>query len=222
MDMQLYDAAAQGNTAEVTRLLAAGASPDTFHDYNDGATAIVRACEGGHTVIVQALLDSGANVESEDQWGNTTLKTAVMTGHIATALVLLDAGADIDAKDWVDGDTALTWASDHGHTATVQILLDAGADVDAKDSQDSTAIDLARSEGHSDVVALLEAAQCKADCAVPVAEAPLGAASAAGADKPAPVAAAACPALPTAAAVPGTGGSSGGSSSDDDDCAQVH
>ena len=212
MDMQLYIAAAQGNTAEVTRLLAAGASPDKFCDYEDGSTAIVRACEGGHTVIVQALLDSGANVESEDQYGNNTLKTAVMTGHLATALALLDAGADIDAKDWVDENTALTWASDNGHTATVKMLLDAGADIDAKDSEGSTAIDLARVEGHSDVVALLEAAQCRADCAVPVAEAPLGAASAA----------AACPSLPAAAAVPGTDGSAGGSSSDDDDCAQVH
>ena len=55
---QLLEAATDGNTTEVKRLLAAGASP---------GTALMHASTKGHTATVQALLDVGADVNAKDK-----------------------------------------------------------------------------------------------------------------------------------------------------------
>ena len=64
-----------------------------------------------------------------------------------------------------DGGTALINAASNGHTSIVEALVRAGADIHHRTNNNSiiiedhnrTALDLARSRGHTDTVAMLEA-----------------------------------------------------------------
>jgi ankyrin repeat protein len=92
----LHYAAANGDTEEVTRLLAVGADP-TLAD-NVGFTPLHFAAQEQHPAVIGMLLDAGADVQAADRWGNTPLWRAVFTAHgdIATSTVLLAAGANPD------------------------------------------------------------------------------------------------------------------------------
>ena len=52
-------------------------------------------------------------------------------------------------------DTALHYAANHGYLAIATRLLEGGADLTLRDNDGRTALDYARSRGHSEVVALL-------------------------------------------------------------------
>ena len=56
------------------------------------------ASDGGHTDVVNLLLQSGADVSAtgQDQW--TALHVAAVNGHLHTVLVLLASGADIESR----------------------------------------------------------------------------------------------------------------------------
>jgi ankyrin repeat protein len=54
----------------------------------------------------------------------------------------------------------LHWAAYHGHLAIAKRLLEGGADATLRDYAGRTAIDNARSEGKSEVVALLSEPRC--------------------------------------------------------------
>ena len=53
------------------------------------------------------------------------------------------------------GNTALHWAAYYGRLAIATRLLEGGADLTLRDKDGKTALDIARSQGHSEVVALL-------------------------------------------------------------------
>ena len=55
----------------------------------------------------------------------------------------------------VDGGTALHYAAWNGYLASATRLLEGGADLTLRDKSGKTALDFARSRGHSEVVALL-------------------------------------------------------------------
>ena len=56
-----------------------------------------------------------------------------------------------------DGYTALMQVIINGHTDTAQMLVGAGARRDVKDNDGKTALDLAKQQGHTAIVALLSA-----------------------------------------------------------------
>ena len=82
---------------------------------------------------------------------------------------LVAGGADVNARS-SDGFTALHWAARRGACAVVAVLLASGADVGARatfvDCSDVTALHLAVSDGHLDVVDQLIAADKSALAAV--------------------------------------------------------
>ncbi len=68
------------------------------------------AAQNGQSEEVQALLDSGADVDAKDENEMTALMWAAFGGDIDTVKVLLERGADVTAKD-KDGGTARLWAT---------------------------------------------------------------------------------------------------------------
>ena len=78
------------------------------------------ATKGGHTKIVQTLLDARADVNAQKH-GWTALMIASNQGHTKIAQALLAAGADANAHV-EDGMTALILASRNGHPKIVTDL----------------------------------------------------------------------------------------------------
>ncbi|KAA0166987.1 hypothetical protein FNF28_02911 [Cafeteria roenbergensis] len=122
--LALANASDIGNTAEVSRLLDAGAPY--------GKAPLIRASKNGHVGIVRMLLDRGASVDATDDYRTTALLWATKHGYVDIVRMLLDRGASVDATD-DHGRTALMWASCCGRVEIVRMLLDRGASVDATD-----------------------------------------------------------------------------------------
>lgn len=125
-DAALIRAAAAGDSAEVARLLQAGASV-LGRDLR-GRTALIAAAANGHVPVVRQLINAGANVNAQDDDRDTPLLIAGARGHAEVARILAAAGADLTARNRFGG-TALIPAAHYGHVDTVRTLLQTSIDV---------------------------------------------------------------------------------------------
>ena len=92
----------------------------------DGATCLMYAAMRGQLAIAELLVDSGAQVDTQDdKSGWTALMQATYYGSQAIARMLLDQGADIGIQA-NNGCTAFDIASIIGDTDVVRLLASAG------------------------------------------------------------------------------------------------
>jgi ankyrin repeat protein len=118
-------------------------------------TTIIEAAARGDAILVERLLDKGANVDSKrGVFGGTLLWRAAKNGHEAVVELLLDKGVAVDSKGEFGG-TPLWGAAKNGHEAVVKLLLDKGAAVDSKGEFGGTPLWEAAANGHEAVVKLL-------------------------------------------------------------------
>lgn len=99
----LMEAAREGHTAVVERLLAAGA--DSVHRGNDlgmGMTALHLAADRNQAEVIRVLLSNGVEVDTGNAQGTTALAWALGEGALDAARALLDAGADPSVEDELD------------------------------------------------------------------------------------------------------------------------
>ena len=154
--LPLVEASRAGDRPAVSRLLAAGADPDTAQP--DGTTALHWAAYRDDAALVDLLLRGGATVGAGNRYGVEPLSLAASRGHGAVVERLLAAGADPDTA-LPGGETALMSAARAGSVRAVAALLDAGADPDAAEqTRGQTALMWAAGEGHADIIGLLLAA----------------------------------------------------------------
>ncbi len=83
------------------------------------------------------------------------LTTAVRHKDIQRVATLLSEGVKVDERDEGAEQTPLMWAARTGSLAIVQNLLNHGAAVNAKDDFGATALDIALSKKHAQIVKLL-------------------------------------------------------------------
>jgi ankyrin repeat protein len=129
----LHWAARSGDTAEVAKLLAAGADPGAANRY--GVTPLSLAIEGAHAPVVVALLQAGADPRAPMPEGRTLLMMAARSGNadIVRALLAPGAGpADPNAREATLGETPLIWAAAANSAEAARLLIAAGADVNAR------------------------------------------------------------------------------------------
>ena len=108
----------------------------------------------GQELVVQRLLQNGAEVESKNKWGRTPLSIAMSHGQKAVVELLLQEGAEVESKDkW--GQTPLSIAAGNGHEAVVELLLQKGAEVESKYEWGQTPLWIAVLQGQEAVVELL-------------------------------------------------------------------
>jgi cytohesin len=136
----LLNQARDGNLEAVLDLIERGADPDAMFeaqsekdeaDVSGNVTALLFASWGGHTEIVETLLEAGAEPGRGSINGKTPLAAAAGYGHPDVVESLLEAGADPSASG-EDGGPPLGFAMGGGHPEIAERLLDAGADPDCQ------------------------------------------------------------------------------------------
>lgn len=78
--------------------------------------------------ILDILLNTGTDVNSQDSNGATALLMAAKYDHEEEVQLLLNKGADINAQTR-NGETALHWATKKGNKKTMELLLEKGAEI---------------------------------------------------------------------------------------------
>jgi len=114
--------------------------------------ALLRAVRTEDVKEIHSLIARGANVNANDQDGDTPLHYAAENWAIECMQVLLSNGADVNARN-LQGKTPFMVASNI--PKALGILLDAGADLNAMDNHGRTALMDAASSGEMSKVKLL-------------------------------------------------------------------
>ena len=90
------EAAIQGDTAVIERLLAEGVALDSLDSH--GQTALMLAALHGQDAVVRVLLDNGANMDVTGKYNLSALMLAVINRHTTIAKQLVDAGANTQIR----------------------------------------------------------------------------------------------------------------------------
>ena len=120
-----------------------------YHD-----SSLNAALAKGNIEIAMLLLQSGANVDTMNEVGNTALHEAAQIGRPRTVRLLLEHHANIDILSR-DGWTPLMLASCEGKIEIMELLIQSGAAVDSSNNEGWKPLLLASRYGHLKIVKLL-------------------------------------------------------------------
>ena len=154
----LIAASSEGHVNIVELLLEYGANTEA-QCLDSNHTALMLACQGDHISTVEVLLGHGAIIDNYNNVSCSPLYESCRLGHEDVTILLLEAGANPNGTCRKGRYLPLLRACEQGYSKVVQQLLHHGADIDVKDNNDKTPFDLALSQGHHSIVALLE--KCK-------------------------------------------------------------
>ena len=176
---EMLEAAAQGNLAEIEKLLAQGADVNA-RDTN-GITPLMLASAEGYREIVMLLLGKGADASITNNQGETAMSLtseetirkllrqhglprqntsiddlcfAARIGDLQAIKNQLLAGIDVNGRG-KERISALIEASLEGKSGIVEFLLEKGAEVNAQTEYGLTALMAASREGHLEIVKML-------------------------------------------------------------------
>ncbi len=163
--LTLIEGARTGQLSHVQTELSKGADPNCKDD--KGYTPLIRAAGEGYVAIVEALIKSGADVDTIGDY-KSPLVEAVTHGHQDCARMLLEHGALVDLVVEPSKHTGLLAAAMHGQVECVKLMLEYRADLGAVDVRGRTALMLAGfMGGHESVRVLVEAgAELEARCQI--------------------------------------------------------
>ena len=158
----LKDAAANGRSNCVKKLLDAGADVNASSKY-DKQTALILAVAKGFFECVELLIQAGADLNAAPQYGSTAIiaasqylnhRTEKNVDHGKCIELLIGAGTDVNKRDR-DGRTTVAFAADCGRDDVLKSLITAGADVHAADEQGKTPLFRVVEKFHTECTRLL-------------------------------------------------------------------
>ncbi|KAI8532145.1 hypothetical protein RHMOL_Rhmol11G0190700 [Rhododendron molle] len=150
MSVNLLTVAGTGNAAFLDELLKAGLDPDVGD--SRGRTPLHIAASKGHEECVLVLLKHACNIHHRDIDGNTALWDAISAKHHSIFRILYHWAAISDPH--IAGDLLCT-ASKRNNIMVAKELLKHGLHVDSRDRHGKTALRIAMTENHQDMVKLL-------------------------------------------------------------------
>ncbi len=118
------------------------------------AKDLFTAARTNDVMLAAALIDSGADINQQDDKGYTPLILATYDGSYEVAQLLLKHHADTEKKDR-SGRTALMGVAFKGDEKEAQLLLSNGARADAKDAKGLTSMMYAVMFGRLSVIKVL-------------------------------------------------------------------
>ena len=149
----LMHATYKGDIAAVRLLLDVGADMDVTSGHDE--TAILLAAAGGYTDIARLLLEIGC--QPEPSWAKMPHKGSTKGVEQLESEEIVGAGNRAYAQGW----TALMLASQGGHEAIAEMLLHLGVNTEARSPHAKTALEIARENGRSGMVRILQQADFK-------------------------------------------------------------
>ncbi|MFC1492769.1 ankyrin repeat domain-containing protein [candidate division KSB1 bacterium] len=148
----IHEAAKSGDLQTVKNII--DSDPDKLESLDTGGyTPLLRAAIGGHTDLVEYLIDKGANIEAKERYQMTPLFWAINQKHTDTAKLLIEKGAYISVKN-IFQSQPLVPAAEGNMREIVELLIEKGADVNAKGMM-GAAIHRAAFRGNAEIVGIL-------------------------------------------------------------------
>ena len=138
-----FAAGSSDNSCEILRcLIENGADIDKVR--NDNQTPLMIAAQKGHVSVATFLIEHGANVDLQDENGNTALHHTLYGSDVSCEILscLTGSGADVNGVNKVKH-TPLMIAAIRGHINALTLLIKHGADVDLQDSDGYKALHFA-------------------------------------------------------------------------------
>ena len=118
-------------------------------------TPLMQAISSDHVYVSQLLINEGANINAEDQFGNSPLLLAVKsTKSKVFVTMLLKEKVDIKCKKNAR-ECPIIQASRSGNREIIEMLLDAGADINAENEFGQTALTAAVVNEDTDTAEML-------------------------------------------------------------------
>ncbi|MBM5782273.1 MAG: ankyrin repeat domain-containing protein [Pelagibacterales bacterium] len=156
LDNELFQACNDNRESvmeEVRSLVMRGASVNTK---NENDTALIHlAAQHNEYELTKFLIENGADVNALTSDGWTALHFSAQKGYSQISDLLIKSGVNVDIQGLRYHRTALHYAADQGRVAIVQLIINSGGRTDLKDISGSTALDIAKSKLHQEVVMLL-------------------------------------------------------------------
>lgn len=113
-------ALASGDASFATLLLENGANPN--HKWNKkNFTHLMNAARSGHREVLNVLIDHSAQLNQQDDQGNTALHYAASQGFTEIVRDLLNSGANKEIQN-IEMKTPINLAQEAGNTSTEQAL----------------------------------------------------------------------------------------------------
>ncbi len=135
-------------------------TPKTQEKESVNQEIFFQAVRSGDYNEVKRLIGVGADVNAQDNFGETALMKATYYEHQEVAQLLIENGADVNIQE-NSGATALFFATERGYLEVAILLIENGADVNIQDNIGSTALTWALTGGHEEIAKLLREAGAK-------------------------------------------------------------
>lgn len=103
---------------------------------------------------VLAFVESGYDINSQDEEGMTPLSHAANSGNVKSAKILIEAGADVNGENSTSF-TPLFGVAIRGYVEMAELLISAGANVSHRNFMDTTPLHLATQIGSIEMVGYL-------------------------------------------------------------------
>jgi ankyrin repeat protein len=101
-------------------------------------TLLMMVASRGDIDVAKLLLESGADINRRDTFGETPLSRAAWSGNVEMVRFLLAKGANCNLGENLEGQTPLMIAAWNGHVEVIDWLLDGGAHINARDVNRTT------------------------------------------------------------------------------------
>ncbi|MEP3280006.1 MAG: ankyrin repeat domain-containing protein [Stappiaceae bacterium] len=155
----LLRAARNGRRRMVRLLLKHGADPNSGD--NNGVSPLMAAAFNGDLRMVGVFSKIVKDVDAQDKDGKVALIYAAGRAFPDIVEHLLEAGSAADGV-WGNELTPLMWAAGHANDApssdgikVVTLLSDAGVDINRRDNRGRTALMIAATRGHTEMIEFL-------------------------------------------------------------------